>query len=70
MRGCTVYIYILYIYIYIYIYIIYILLAAGVPYVVRIAAGLRLGVPPSQPHNCHQCGAAMDEYGIHGLHEL
>ena len=58
-----IYIYILYVY-------IYILLAAGVPYVVRIAAGLRLGVPLSQPHNCHQCGAAVDEYGIHGLHEL
>ena len=32
-----------------------------------IVAGLHLGVPLCQPHNCHQRGAAVDEYGIHGL---
>ena len=35
--------------------------------VLRIAVGLRLGVPLCRPHNCHRCGAAVDELGIHGL---
>ena len=35
--------------------------------VVRIAAGLRLGVPLCCPHACSQCGGHVDELGIHGL---
>ena len=35
--------------------------------VVRIAAGLCLGVPLCRPHVCSQCGGHVDELGIHGL---
>ena len=35
--------------------------------VVRIAAGLRLGVPLCRPHVCSQCGGHVDKLGIHGL---
>ena len=35
--------------------------------VVRIAIGLRLGVPLCPPHRCSQCGAQVDEFGRHGL---
>ena len=35
--------------------------------VVRIAAGLRLGVPLCRPHPCSQCGCQVDELGTHGL---
>ena len=35
--------------------------------VVRIAAGLRLGVPLCRPHPCSQCGGQVDELGTHGL---
>ncbi len=35
--------------------------------VVRIAAGLRLGVPLCCPHPCSQCGGHVDELGTHGL---
>ena len=35
--------------------------------VVRIAAGLRLGVPLCRPHPCSQCGGHVDEPGTHGL---
>ena len=35
--------------------------------VVRVAAGLRLGVPLCRPHPCSQCGGQVDELGTHGL---
>ena len=35
--------------------------------VVRIAIGLRLGVPLCPPHRCSQCGSQVDEFGRHGL---
>ena len=35
--------------------------------VVRIAAGLRLGVAICHPHQCHSCGADLDSLGTHGL---
>ena len=34
---------------------------------VRIAVGLRLGVPLCQPHRCCHCGAEVDEFARHGL---
>ena len=34
---------------------------------VRIAAGLRLGIPLCHPHPCHNCGATVDRSGTHGL---
>ncbi len=33
----------------------------------RIAVGLRLGVPVCGPHSCHHCGAVVDAMGRHGL---
>lgn len=35
--------------------------------VIRVASGLRLGVPLCTPHTCHQCGAHVDELATHGL---
>ena len=35
--------------------------------VVRIAVGLRLGVPLCHPHSCCHCGAAVDKRATHGL---
>ena len=35
--------------------------------VVRIAAGLRLGVPLCHPHPCSQYGGQVDELGTHSL---
>ena len=36
---------------------------------VRIAVGLRLGVPVCGAHKCHHCGADVNEFGrhVHGL---
>ena len=33
----------------------------------RIAVGLRLGVPVCGPHSCHRCGAEVDVLGHHVL---
>ena len=33
----------------------------------RIAIGLRLGCPLSQPHACVHCGEEVDRYATHGL---
>ena len=35
--------------------------------IVRIAVGLRLGVPLCRPHRCHLCGSEVDELATHGL---
>ena len=35
--------------------------------VVRIAVGLRLGLPLCHPHACSDCGAQVNEFGSHGL---
>ena len=35
---------------------------------VRIAVGLRLGVPLASPHQCALCGNHVDASGTHGLH--
>lgn len=35
--------------------------------VIRIAAGLRLGVHLCNPHTCHSCGRQVDELATHGL---
>ena len=34
---------------------------------IRVAAGIRLGVPLCSPHSCQHCGAAVDRSGLHGL---
>ena len=35
--------------------------------VVRIAVGLRLGAPLSEPHSCKLCGADISSTAVHGL---
>ena len=35
---------------------------------VRVAVGLRLGVPLCHPHFCQHCGKEVDQLGTHGLH--
>ena len=35
--------------------------------VVRVAVGLRLGVPICRPHLCASCGANVEALGVHGL---
>ena len=35
--------------------------------VIRIAVGLRLGLPLCRPHCCSNCGSAVDNLGTHGL---
>ena len=35
--------------------------------IIRIATGLRLGVPICRPHHCQHCYAEVDELGLHGL---
>ncbi len=35
--------------------------------VIRVAVGLRLGVPLCEPHHCQYCGAEVDCLGTHGL---
>ena len=35
--------------------------------VIRIAAGLRLGLAVCHPHACSDCSAEVKEDGIHGL---
>ena len=35
--------------------------------VIRIATGLRLGLPICRPHHCQHCYAEVDELGLHGL---
>ena len=35
--------------------------------VIRIAVGLRLGLPLCRPHECSNCGAQIEEFGTHGL---
>ena len=34
---------------------------------IRIAVGLRVGAPISQPHQCVQCGMEVDEFARHHL---
>ena len=35
--------------------------------VVRMAIGLRLGIPHCPPNSCCQCGARVDKFGRNGL---
>ena len=35
--------------------------------VIRVAVGLRLGVPICRPHLCVSCGANVEALGVHGL---
>ena len=35
--------------------------------VIRVAAGLRFGLPLCRPHTCASCKAEVEELGIHGL---
>ena len=35
---------------------------------IRVAVGLRLGLPLCCPHSCHHCGSAVDDLATHGLH--
>ena len=35
--------------------------------VIRVAAGLRLGITLCLPHQCHQCSADVDHLGLHDL---
>ena len=35
--------------------------------VIRIAVGLRLGLPLCRPHECSNCGAQIEEFGTHGM---
>ena len=35
--------------------------------VVRVAVGLRLGLPLGRSHTCSSCGSEVDELGTHGL---
>ena len=35
--------------------------------IIRIAVGLRLGLPLCRPHECSNCGAQIEEFGTHGL---
>ena len=34
---------------------------------IRVAVGLRLGVPLCAPHSCHLCGSEVDASEVHGL---
>ena len=34
---------------------------------IRVAVGLRLGVPLCRPHTCVHCGSDVDAQGTHGL---
>ena len=35
---------------------------------VHIAAATHLGLPVCSPHLCRNCGASVDQFGLHGLH--
>ena len=34
---------------------------------IRIAVGLRLGLPLCHPHSCRRCGGHVDKFATHGL---
>ena len=34
---------------------------------IRVAVGLRLGIPLCHPHHCSLCGAEVDNLATHGL---
>ena len=38
--------------------------------VIRIAVGLRLGLPLCHPHECSNCGSQIEELGTHGFELL